>query len=95
VAGNPLVNNAAYPNIQADYKASFAKLNAMQADIFLAPHGVQFDLDAKLAKIKASDGKSGAPNPFIDPGELHRYLAKARADYDAELARQVAAAKKP
>jgi metallo-beta-lactamase class B len=90
VAGNPLVNNAAYPNIVDDYKASFAKLNTMQADIFLAPHGGQFGLDAKLAKMKA-----GAPNPFIDPGELHRYLAQARADFDAELARQRAAAKKP
>jgi metallo-beta-lactamase class B len=90
VAGNPLLGNAAYPNIQADYMASFAKLNAMQADIFLAPHGGQFDLDAKLAKMKP-----GAPNPFVDPGELHRFLAKARSDYDAELARQVAAAKKP
>lgn len=90
VAGNPLVGDAAYPNIVNDYKASFAKLNAMQADIFLAPHGGQFGLDAKLAKMKA-----GAPNPFIDPGELHRYLAQARADFDAELARQRAAAKKP
>jgi metallo-beta-lactamase class B len=90
VAGNPLVGDAAYPNIQNDYKASFAKLNAMQADIFLAPHGVQFGLADKLAKIKP-----GAPNPFIDPGELHRFLTKARVDYDAELAKQVAAAKKP
>ncbi len=62
----------------------------MQADIFLAPHGGQFDLDAKLAKIKP-----GAPNPFVDPGELHRFLAKAKSDYDAELARQLAAAKAP
>lgn len=90
VAGNPLIGNTAYPNIQDDYKASFKRLNAMQADIFLAPHGGQFDLDAKLAKMKP-----GAPNPFIDPGELHRFLAKARSDYDAELTRQVAAAKKP
>ncbi|HEU0096766.1 MAG TPA: subclass B3 metallo-beta-lactamase [Rhizomicrobium sp.] len=90
VAGNPLIADTAYPNIQDDYKASFARLNAMQADIFLAPHGVQFDLDAKLAKMKP-----GAPNPFIDPGELHRFLAKAKSDYDAELARQLAAAKSP
>jgi metallo-beta-lactamase class B len=62
----------------------------MQADIFLAPHGVQFGLADKLAKMKP-----GAPNPFIDPGELHRFLAKARSDYDAELARQLAAAKSP
>ena len=90
VAGNSLIGDAAYPNIQDDYKASFARLNAMQADIFLAPHGVQFGLADKLAKMKP-----GAPNPFIDPGELHRFLAKARSDYDAELARQLAAAKGP
>jgi len=90
VAGNPLVNDAAYPNIQNDYRASFAKLNAMQADIFLAPHGDQFHLQDKLAKVTAN-----GPNPFIDPGELHRFLAKAKADYDAELARQLAAARSP
>ena len=90
VAGNPLVNDAAYPNIVADYKASFAKLDKMQADIFLAPHGNQFNLDAKLAKMKPD-----APNPFIDPGELHRFLAKARSDFDVELTKQQAAARKP
>jgi metallo-beta-lactamase class B len=90
VAGNPLFGDAAYPNIQDDYKASFARLNVMQADIFLAPHGVQFGLADKLAKMKPT-----APNPFIDSGELHRFLAKARSDYDAELARQLAAAKSP
>ena len=86
VAGNPLVNNAAYPDIAGDYKRSFARLDRMQADIFLAPHGDQFGLAAKLARVKP-----GAPSPFIDPGELRRFLAKAKTDYDAELARQMAA----
>jgi metallo-beta-lactamase class B len=86
VAGNPLVGNSAYPNIADDYKQSFARLDKMQADIFLAPHGEQFGLDAKLARLKA-----GGPNPFIDPGELHRRLAKLKADYDAELAKQLVA----
>lgn len=84
--GNPLVNNSAYPDIASDYKQSFARLDKMQADIFLAPHGNQFDMAAKLARLKP-----GAPNPFIDPSELHRFLAKAKSDYDAELARQMAA----
>jgi metallo-beta-lactamase class B len=84
--GNPLVNNAAYPGIASDYKNSFARLDRMQADVFLAPHGNQFDMQAKLAKIRP-----GAPNPFIDPSELHRFLTKARKDYDTELARQMAA----
>ena len=87
VAGNPLVGDSAYPNIVDDYKASFVKLNGMQADIFLAPHGEQFGLNEKLAKMKP-----GAPNPFVDPGEFHRRLIKLRADYDKELAKQMAAA---
>lgn len=85
VAGNPLTGNAAYPAITDDYKASFAKLSAMDADIFLAPHGAQFDLAGKVARMKP-----GAPNPFIDPGEFRRFLAQARKDYDAELAKQFA-----
>lgn len=89
VGGNPLVNNKAWPGIAQAYKASFARLGRMQADVFLAPHGEQFGLPAKLAKMKA-----GGPNPFIDPGELPRFLAKARADYDTELGKQMAAAKK-
>ncbi len=93
VAGNPLVGNAAYPNIVSDYRASFARLAKMKADIFFAPHGVQFGLAAKLAKMK-----TGAPNPFVDPAEKDRFLAAARADFDKELAKETArqqAAAKP
>jgi metallo-beta-lactamase class B len=85
VAGNPLVDNTAYPNIVRDYRASFAKLKAMHADIFLAPHGEQFGLAAKLAKMK-----TGGPNPFVDPGEKDRFLAKMQQDFDAQLAKQSA-----
>ncbi len=45
VAGNPLVGNKAYPRIVSDYRASFARLKKMKADIFLAPHGSQFAMD--------------------------------------------------
>lgn len=82
VAGNPIGGSPAYPGIVSDYRASFAKLEKMKTDIFFAPHGVQFGLDDKLPKLKP-----GAPNPFVDPTELHRFLAKARADFDAELAK--------
>ena len=86
VAGNPLTGSAAYPAITDDYKKSFARLDKMDADVFLAPHAAQFGLEAKVAKMKP-----GAPNPFVDPGELHRFLRDARKDYDAELAKQFAA----
>ncbi|HWY61752.1 MAG TPA: subclass B3 metallo-beta-lactamase [Rhizomicrobium sp.] len=83
VAGNPLTGNSAYPNIAEDYRKSFARLAKMKADIFLAPHGDQFGLDAKLAGLKA-----GGPNPFVDPGELPRRLATLKADFETELAKQ-------
>ena len=86
VAGNSLVGNSAYPNIVSDYRASFARLKTMDADIFLAPHGNQFSLTEKLAKMKP-----GAPNPFIDAGEKDRVLAGMEKDFDKQLAKQQAA----
>ena len=86
VAGNPLAGTPAYPSIVSDYRASFARLKKMEADIFFAPHGGQFDMAEKLAKMKP-----GAPNPFIDAGELQRFAAKAEQDFDKELAKQQAA----
>jgi metallo-beta-lactamase class B len=88
VAGNPLVNNTAYPQIVDDYRASIAKLKAMHADVFLAPHAGFYDPQGKLAARK-----TGGPNPFVDPSTLQNFMAKAEAAFDTELARQQAAAK--
>ena len=76
VAGNPLAGTPAYPTIVSDYRASFARLKKMDADIFFAPHGGQFGMAEKLAKVKP-----GAPNPFIDAGELQRFAARAEAGF--------------
>jgi metallo-beta-lactamase class B len=89
VAGNPLVNNSAYPQIVSDYRASFAKLKAMHADVFLGPHVEFFDMPRKLAARKA-----GGPNPFVDAKEFAAFVAQAQSDFDKELARQQAAAKR-
>jgi metallo-beta-lactamase class B len=86
----PLVNNAAYPQIASDYRASFAKLKKMDADVFLAPHGDQFELTEKLARMKP-----GAPNPFIDAGSKARTLEKMEKAFDWQLAKDQAAAAKP
>ena len=86
VAGNPLVNNTVYPNIVADYRASFAKLKTIKADVFLGPHVEFFDMRGKLAARKP-----GAPNPFVDAGELARFVATSEADFDKALAQQQAA----
>jgi metallo-beta-lactamase class B len=96
VAGNPLVNNKAYPGIAADYKASFAKLKKIDADIFLAPHAEQFGLAKKVATLQADEKNKvmNAPNPFIDKTEFHRVVGAMEKDFDIQLARQQAAAKK-
>jgi metallo-beta-lactamase class B len=84
-AGNPLAGKLAYPTIVSDYRASLARLKKMDADIFFAPHGNQFGLPEKLARMKP-----GAPNPFIDAGELPRFAEKAEAAFNKDLVRQQA-----
>ncbi|MCF8504261.1 MAG: subclass B3 metallo-beta-lactamase [Caulobacter sp.] len=87
VAGNRLAPRPQYPGIVADYRASLARLAAMQADVFLAPHAEQFDFDKKRAAMAR-----GKPSPFVDPTELGRRFAASRADFEAELTRQQKAA---
>ena len=87
VAGNPLVNNTIYPNIVRDYRASIAKLSAMHADVFLAPHAGFYDPQGKNASRKA-----GGPNPFIDPTALPKFMAQAKTDFEDQLKKQQDAA---
>jgi metallo-beta-lactamase class B len=87
VAGNPLVNNTEYPQIVSDYRSSFAKLRAIKADVFLGPHALFFDPQKKLAAAWP-----GGPNPFVDPGELQRFVNASERHFNADLAAQQAAA---
>lgn len=83
VALNKLAPKEQYKGIVADYRRSFTALGKLKADIFLAPHGEQFDLAAKRAKLTP-----GAPNPFIDPTELQRVVAASRAAFEKACAEQ-------
>jgi metallo-beta-lactamase class B len=78
-----LTNNAEYPNIVADARSSLMKLGGMHADVLLAAHGFWFDLAGKAARQR-----EGAPNPFIDPGELGRHLTEMEQDLDQALQAQ-------
>ena len=95
VAGNPLVDNKAYPQIAEDYKASFTKLKAIDADIFLAPHGDQMGLTKKAATIADNEKNkvAGAPNPFIDKAEFHRVVGGMEKQFNDALAREQTAKK--
>jgi metallo-beta-lactamase class B len=78
-----LTNNDKYPNIIDDERNTLQKLRGMHADVMLASHGFYFDLEGKAARQKA-----GAPNPFVDPGELGRHVAEMEKDFEEALQAQ-------
>ena len=75
--------NPQYPGIVADYRRTFAHLQQLDADVFLAPHAEFFNLQAKRVRLGG-----GGLNPFIDPGALQRIAARMKADFEKELVRQ-------
>jgi len=82
--GYELVNNAKYPNIAQDYKQTFNVLRKLPCDIFLAGHGMYFDLDKKYAEMK----KGNQMNPFVDPEGYKKLIAVAEQQFDTELTKQ-------
>jgi metallo-beta-lactamase class B len=78
-----LTNNDKYPNIVDDESNTLQKLRGMHADVMLASHGFYFDLADKAARQKP-----GAPNPFVDPGELGRHVIEMEKDLEQVLQAQ-------
>jgi metallo-beta-lactamase class B len=89
VALNRLVGNPTHPGIVEDYKSTYAKVKAMKIDVLLGPHPEVYGMQAKRAQMK-----DGAPNPFVQPGELAAYAATLEQDFDKALAKQTAALQK-
>jgi metallo-beta-lactamase class B len=67
----------------ADYRATFARVRAMRADVFLANHGQLFGLERRRARQLAGD-----PNAFVDASALQRFNDEMEAAFSADLARQ-------
>lgn len=85
VAGNRLINNKVSPNIVEDYRTSFARAKAVQADILLIGHPPFIQLDEKYEAQK--NGKADA---FVNPNELKEFVARAEVAFEAELEKQQA-----
>jgi len=85
--GTSLLHNAAYPKIVADYETTYARLKALPCDIFLAPHGYQFGMTEKFARLD----RGTQPNPLIDPAGWQALLATSEKAFRAQLAREQAA----
>jgi metallo-beta-lactamase class B len=81
VAGQDLSGGPVYPAAVADYRATFAKLRSMHADVFVNFHTDAFDLPAKRARQLAGD-----PLAFVDPRELGRQVDSFEAAFEKELA---------
>lgn len=79
--GTRVVDNPKYPNLVADYRATFAKLRALPCDVFLAPHGGMFSLAEKAMRQTRGD----KPNPFIDRESLPITVANAEKALNAAL----------
>lgn len=82
VAGNILVRNHAYPDVVGDYRATFAKLAKMQADILLTSHPEMADVLGREARREAGDADA-----FVDSRALPRLVAASRTDFEQALAK--------
>lgn len=85
VAGQSLVPPA-YPTIVQDFRATFAQIRELEADVFLANHSFFFGLHDRRARQIA-----GEPDAFVDAQALQRFNTALERAFEAELARQSAA----
>jgi metallo-beta-lactamase class B len=81
--GYKLVGNRQYPQIATDYERTFRVLASLPCDVFLGAHGIYYDMDDKLKRLR-----TGASNPFIDPEGYRAYVTERERAFRAELAAQ-------
>jgi metallo-beta-lactamase class B len=82
------VGQESYPGITADFESSFALLNHLPCDIFLASHGSFFHFVEKHERLVRGDA-----NAFIDPNGYKAYLRESEQEFRNKLAQQKAAEK--
>lgn len=88
-AGTRLLNNPRYPDFVRDFEATFARLRALPCDLFFAPHGGQFAMGEKLARLGRGEGE----NPFVDRAGWARLIGSAEKAFRDQLAAERAGAK--
>lgn len=87
-AGYKLVNNAAYPQIAADFERTFRLLESLPGEVFLGAHGNYYGMEAKYPRLSP-----GGANPFIDLAGYKSYIAERHAAFLRELEKQKAGKK--
>jgi metallo-beta-lactamase class B len=81
-AETPLVGNAEYPGIVADFERAYAFWNAVPCDVPLGPHVGFFGFNDKRARLAHGEPR----NPFIDPAGWKRVIAEQEANFRRRLA---------
>ncbi len=84
IPGYTLLDNRKYSSIISDYELTFAKMKAIDPDVFLGSHGSFFHLLEKAEKLK----RDPAINPFIDPKGYRQYVDTTHANFLAQLKRE-------
>jgi metallo-beta-lactamase class B len=77
--------NATYPGIAEDFRRSYAVLRELDCEVFLASHSGFFDLESKLARLRADS----ATNPFLDPEGCEAYVERAEARFMERVEEEV------
>lgn len=80
-SGTRLLRKASYPGIAADLEGTFARLKTMPCDIFLAPHGGQFAMADKFARLDRGEGVSA----LVDPAGWRELIAAAEQAFRHQL----------
>lgn len=90
--GTRLIGNPAYPAINDDLAATFARLKAMPCDIYFAPHAMQFAMTEKFAKLDGARAGESETHPLVDPEGWRTLIATSEKAYldalDAEKAQR-------
>jgi metallo-beta-lactamase class B len=87
--GTRLLNNPLYPDFVRDFEKTFATLRALPCDIYFAPHGGQFAMAEKFARLERGEKE----NPFIDAAGWKQLITSAEKAFRDQLAAERAAAK--
>jgi metallo-beta-lactamase class B len=77
------VGRESYPGITDDFENSFALLNHLPCDIFLASHGSFFHFLEKHQRLLHGD-----VNAFIDPGGYKTYLRESEQEFRNKVGQQ-------
>jgi metallo-beta-lactamase class B len=86
--GTRLVVDPSYAGIAADLAHTFAQLRALPCDIFFAPHGGQFAMADKFARLDRGEGAAA----LVDPAGWRQLIDAAEKAYLNQLALERAAA---